>query len=200
MYAGLVTFVDKQIGTFLSHVESMGLMDNTLITFIADHGTMMGEQGQIHKGENRIRRQVTHVPFAIYRPGSHWDGRRISGYVQHTDLMPTVLDYLAVEAPSRVTGINRRGMIDAQGRSNFESVVTGWGEHAALRTPEWVYIQRWSPGPKFEQLYDLKKDPKELTNVAAENAAVVAHMKEQLKDYIAGGWEITRGTFAKKLS
>jgi arylsulfatase A-like enzyme len=200
MYAGLVTFVDKQIGKFLSHVESLGLMDNTMITFIADHGTMMGEQGQIHKGENRIRRQVTHVPFAIYHPGSQWDGRRIPGYVQHTDLMPTVLDYLGIEAPSRVTGISRRKMIDAQAHSNFESVVTGWGEHAALRTPDWVYLQRWSPGAPFEQLYDLKKDPRELTNVCEQNPTVVAHMKEQLRQYIDGGWEITRGTFAKVLS
>jgi arylsulfatase A-like enzyme len=200
MYYGLVSFVDAQIGKLVSHIESLGLMDHTLITFIADHGTMMGEQGQIHKGETKIRRQVTHVPFAIYHPGSNWDGKRIPGYVQHTDVMPTVLDFLGVEAPSRVTGHSRRGMIESQAKSNFESVVTGWGEHAALRTPEWTYIQRWSPGPEFVQLYDLKKDPKELTNVAADNPTVIAHLKEQLQEYVAGGWEITRGSFAKKLA
>ena len=200
MYAGLVTFVDKQIGKLLDHIESLGLMDKTIITFIADHGTMMGEQGQIHKGENRIRRQVTHVPFAVYHPGSKFDGRRVKGYVQHTDVMPTVLDYLEVAAPPRVTGLSRRSMIESGARSNFESVVTGWGEHAALRTPEWNYLLRWSPGPKFEQLYDLKKDPKELANVADDNPTVAAHMKQELQQYIAGGWEITRGSFAKKLS
>ena len=199
MYAGLVTFVDKQIGTLMTHIESLGLLDSTIISFIADHGTMMGEQGQIHKGETRIRTQVTHVPFALYHPGRH-EGLRVSGYVQHTDLMPTVLDYLGVASPSRVTGLSRRSMIEAQAKSNFESVITGWGEHAALRTPEWTYITRWSPGPKFEQLYDLKKDPKELTNVADANPAVVAHFKEQLREYVAGGWEITRGTFANKLA
>lgn len=200
MYAGLITFVDKQIGRFLTHVESLGLMDNTIITFIADHGTMMGEQDQIHKGETRIRRQVTHVPFAIYQPGSNWDGRRIPGYVQHTDLMPTVLDLLGVPSPPRVTGVSRRNMIGAREKSNLDSVVTGWGEHAALRTPEWVYLHRWSQGPKFEQLYDLQKDPKELTNVAEANPTVVAHMKEQLMQYVEAGWEITRGSFSKKLA
>ena len=200
MYAGLVTFVDKQIGKFLAQVESMGLMENTIICFIADHGTMMGEQGQIHKAEVRIRRQVTHVPFAIYHPAMRWNGKRIGGYVQHTDVMPTMLDYLGVAAPTRVTGVSRKAMLETQAKSNFETVVTGWGEHAALRTPEWVYLTRWSPGPKFEQLYDLKKDPKELVNVAEENGKVVAHMKQQLTKYVADGWEVTRGTFSKTLT
>ena len=91
-------------------------------------------------------------------------------------------------------------MIETQGKSNFESVVTGWGEHAVLRTPEWAYIFRWSPGPAFEQLYDLKNDPEELGNVIEKKPNVAAHMKEQLRSYIDAGWEITRGTFAKKLS
>ena len=200
MYAGLITFVDKQIGKLLDHVERLGLMDSTIITFIADHGTMMGEQGQIHKGETRIRRQVTHVPFAVYHPGSHYDGRRIQGYVQHTDLMPTVLDYLGVDPPPRVTGISRRAMIESGAKSNFESIVTGWGEHASLRTPEWDCILRWSPGPKFQQLYDLKSDPMELKNVAAEKPSVIAHMNDRLREYVKTGWEITRGTFARKLA
>ncbi len=200
LYAGLVTFVDKQIGKLLDQIEALGLMDKTMITFIADHGTMMGEQNQIHKAETRIRRQVTHVPFAVYHPGSNFDGRRVKGYVQHTDVMPTVLDYLSVATPSRVTGISRRPMMETQAASNFQSIVTGWGEHAAMRTPEWTYIQRWSPGPKFEQLYDLKKDPKEFSNVADQNPTVVAHMKEQLQQYVASGWEITRGSFSKKLA
>jgi arylsulfatase A-like enzyme len=200
MYAGLVTFVDKQIGKFLERVEALGLMDHTLVTFTADHGTMMGEQNQIHKAENRIRRQVTHVPFAIYLPGSNWDGRRVPGYVQHTDLMPTVLDYLGVATPSRVTGQSRRGMIDGQAKSNLDTVVTGWGEHAAIRTPEWTYLGRWSPGPKFEQLYDQKKDPRELVNVIDQNPTVAAHFRAELQQYVEAGWSITRGGFAKKLA
>src|SRR5215831_7967410 len=44
LYGGLVTFVDAQIGTFLKKVEAMGLMKNSLIVFVADHGAMMGEQ------------------------------------------------------------------------------------------------------------------------------------------------------------
>jgi arylsulfatase A-like enzyme len=72
LYSGLVTFVDDRIGKFLADVERMGLMKNTIVVFVADHGTMMGEQGQFHKGETRIRTQVTHVPMMVYHPRENW--------------------------------------------------------------------------------------------------------------------------------
>jgi len=160
---------------------------------------MMGEQGQFHKGEQRIRTQVTHIPLLIYHPREEWAGRQIQGFVQHVDLMPTLLDALGVAAPSRVTGESLRPLIAASSRSKRETIITGWGEHATVRNHEWAYIGRWSPGPPFEQLYDVRKDPKELNNVAAENPSVVAEYRARLKDHVDSGWTITRGTFATKL-
>ncbi len=166
LYGGLASFVDARMGKFLQKVESLGLMRNTIISFTADHGTMMGEQGQIHKGETRIRDQVTHVPLAVYHPRRQWEGRRIGGYVQHIDLMPTLLELLDVPAPQRVTGQSLVPLIEARRDSGRDHTITGWGEHASIRTPEWNYIGRWSPGPPFEQLYDLRKDPLEMKDVA----------------------------------
>ncbi|MGH9663397.1 MAG: sulfatase, partial [Bryobacteraceae bacterium] len=104
LYGGLVSFVDSRIGRFLEKVEALGLLKNTVIVFVADHGTMMGEQNQLHKAETRIRTQVTHVPLMIYHPSEEWAGRKIPGFVQHTDLMPTVLETLGVPAQKRVSG------------------------------------------------------------------------------------------------
>ena len=91
LYAGLVTFVDARIGKFLREVEAQGLMRNTIIVFVADHGTLMGEQGQLHKGETRLRTQVTNVPLFLYHPNRPWAGKRVGGFVQHTDLATTLL-------------------------------------------------------------------------------------------------------------
>ena len=199
LYAGLVTFVDDRIGKFLRNVERLGLMRNTLIVFVADHGTMMGEQGQFHKGETRIRTQVTHVPLIVYHPRQN-GGRRVKGFVQHPDLMPTLLDLAGIPAPARVTGESLRPLIESTAASKRETLVTGWGEHGAVRNHEWVYIGRWSPGAPFEELYDVRKDPKELKNVAAANPTVVAELRARLKDHVNSGWTITRGTFATKLA
>ncbi len=194
LYAGLVSFVDARLGKFLQTVESLGLMKNTLIVLTADHGTMMGEQNQLHKGEQRLRTQVTHVPLMIYHPRQNWAGRRVKGFVQHTDVMPTILELLAVKAPSRVTGRSLTG------GASPESIFIGWGEHASIRTPEWCYIGHWSPGTPFEQLYDLKRDPLELNDVADRHPALVREFRGRLKNYVASGWDVTRGTFAATLA
>jgi len=200
LYHGFVTFVDERMGRFLRKLEALGLDKNTVIVLTADHGTMLGQQGQIHKGEQRIRTQVTRVPLVIYHPRRAWAGKRIKGFALHTDVMPTVLEILGVSAPSRVTGHSLVGMIDRNERSpNGERIVTGWGEHGAVRTPEWCYIGRWSRGSQFEELYDLRRDPEELNNVASQNPSVVKELREHLRKHVEAGWEITRGTFGTVL-
>jgi arylsulfatase len=123
----------------------------------------------------------------------------VKGFVQHVDVMPTLLDLIGVPVPKRVTGQSLRPLIEANSASKRETIVTGWGEHGAVRDHEWAYIGRWSPGPKFEELYNVRTDPKELQNVAAGNPGVVAEYRGRLKDHVDSGWDITRGTFATKL-
>jgi arylsulfatase len=124
----------------------------------------------------------------------------VAGFVQHPDLMPTLLDLVGVGAPARVTGESLRPLVESGSASKRETIVTGWGEHGAVRNHEWVYIGRWSPGPAFEQLYDVRKDPKELKDVAFANPTVAAELRARLKDHVNSGWTITRGTFATKLA
>lgn len=195
LYAGLVSFVDDRIGKFLAKVESLGLLRNTVVVFVADHGTMLGEQGQLHKGEQRLRTQCTHVPLMICWPGLT-GGRRVEGFVQHTDVMPTVLDLLGVKAPGRVTG---RPLTESATAGRADLIVTGWGEHGCVRTHEWCYIGRWSSGPPFEQLYDVQRDPLELKNVADGHPSVIKDLRAKLKSHVDSGWEITKGTFATRL-
>jgi len=199
LYAGHVTFVDSRIGKFLQTLEKLGLFANTIIVFTADHGTMMGEQNQLHKGETRIREQVTHVPLLICHPRRPWAGRRVRGFVQHTDLMPTLLELLGVKAPARVTGESLAPLIESGRDSTRDLIVTGWGEHAALRTHQWCYLGRWSQGPPFSELYDVQRDSRELTNLAAQHPALVADLGARLKEYVDSGWSITRGTFARQV-
>lgn len=201
LYFGCVTMVDTWVGKLLDKVASLGLMKNTVIAVTADHGTMMGEQGQLHKGEDRIRKQVTRVPLMFYDPRKNYDGRKVAGFVQHPDIVPTVLELLALKPPKRVTGQSLMPLIETKRTGGLrDTVITGWGWHAAVRNREWTLITRWLPAddPRHDddQLYNLQKDPDELINVASQNPSVVAELRKKLTAYIDSGRGITDGTFA----
>ena len=197
LYAGYVTMVDAWVGKFLAKVEQLGLMQNSVLVFLADHGTMMGEQGHLHKGETRLRNQVTRVPLMVYDPRRNYDGKRISGFVQHTDVVPSVLELLGLQPPKRVTGESFVALLEGKRAGGMrDAVITGWGQHASVRTAEWNYITRWIGGKNFaEQLYDLRKDPEELTNVLEPNRSVVPELRKKLDAYLESGRGVTNGSF-----
>jgi hypothetical protein len=96
-YAAEVTLVDAWIGHLLEVVEEKGLLGNTLIVFTSDHGCMLGEQGEIHKGADRLRNQCTRVPLFIRHPRGDAAGVRVTDFVQHQDIMPTVLALMGLD-------------------------------------------------------------------------------------------------------
>jgi len=144
LYAGMVTYVDSRVGMFLRKIEEMGLMDNTIIVLVADHGTFMGEQGNLHKGEGLLRTQLLHVPLMIYHPDYAGLERKIKGFVQHTDVMPTLLDLNGIGIPKRVTGESLRPLIETGDSSHRPMVYGGWNNHGFVRTPEYSYLGRWN--------------------------------------------------------
>lgn len=205
LYFGLVTMVDTWVGKLLDKVESMGLMQNTVIAVTADHGTMMGEQGQLHKGEDRIRKQVTNVPLIIYDPRKNYGGKKIHGFVQHPDIYPTLAGLLDLKPPKRVTGRSMLPLIAGTKTGGLrDTSITGWGIHATVRTHEWAFITRWLPAddPQHndDQLYDVQKDPEELINVADKNPAVIADLRKKLNAYIDSGRGVTNGTFSTDMA
>ncbi len=86
--------------------------------------------------------------------------------------------------------------IEAGRVSGRPEIITGWGEHGAVRTPEWCYLGRWNPGRPFHQLYDVRRDPEELHNVAEAHPSVVKALQSKLDEHVDSGWALTRGTFA----
>ncbi len=203
-YAAEVSCVDFWIGNLLDIVGELGLLDNSIVVFLSDHGTMLGEQGQFVKGPEKLRGQVTHIPLLIRMPGKQYAGKRVSGFIQITDVMPTLLHLLGLKSPSRVTGTNFRPLVTGETRSMRDYVVQTYGWIGAVRTQEWNYSHSWKPeapqAPYSPQLYNLEKDPEELTNVADKYPDVVRQLSAKLKEYIASGESITRGSFYEKES
>lgn len=195
-YAGEVTLTDRWTGHLINTLRKLRLMDDTLFIFTSDHGTMMGEQDEIHKGQDRLRNQCTQVPLMIRHPEKVGAGMRIKGFVQHQDIMPTILNLLGVPIPDRVQGEDLWPMVTQGKASPRDTIITAFGHYASVRTAKWNYVAPWAKvgaTPRIE-LYDLASDPQELTNVIAKHPDVAREMDAWLKRYIQEHRDETGGS------
>ncbi|MFQ6048213.1 MAG: sulfatase [Phycisphaerae bacterium] len=111
LYCAEVTLVDRWLGHLLRRLDELGLSDKTVVILTSDHGFYHGEHRIIGKAIIRARtrfwtplwQEVARVPLMIRLPRAR-GGRRIRGYVQMTDLMPTILELAGAEVPRTCQG------------------------------------------------------------------------------------------------
>lgn len=195
-YAGEVSLVDRWIGHLLDTLEATGHADDTVVVFTSDHGTMLGEQNELHKGIHRLRHQCTRLPLFVRVPGQ--PHREVCGFVQHQDIMPTALALLGQPIPERVLGRSVWPQVLGQ-EAGPEAVVTAFGPYASYRTQRWNYLCPWTdPGPRMgpprRELYDLGADPLELTNVIGAHADVAEELAGHLEAHLRRFAPLTAGT------
>jgi arylsulfatase A-like enzyme len=213
-YAGAASCTDFWIGALLDRIEQFGLFDNSVVLFMSDHGAMLGEHGQFVKGPDKLRGQVTQVPLLIRTPGNPYSGKRVPGFVQIPDVMPTVLSLLDLKPPSRVTGHNVWPLVTGASSSR-DRVVQTYGWVGAVRTNEWSYSEIWKPEAQQDkysvlpgappgiyrpQLYNLATDPKELTDVVDKYRDIAREMSAKMKEYFASREGTTFGSFNERPS
>ncbi len=144
-YAGDVSCVDYWVGNLLDSIEQFGLLENSVVVFMADHGAMLGEHGQFCKGPDKLRHQVTHVPLMIRTPGNPHAGKKVDGLVEIPDVMPTLLGRLGLKPPARVTGKDLWPLAAGDTRTMHEYLVQAYGWVASIRNHEWSYSEIWKP-------------------------------------------------------
>lgn len=93
-YDNAVEYVDRQIGRIVEHLEASGQAENTLLLVLSDHGEQFGEHGLYTHG-NGLQGKLLRVPMVLYWPG-HLEPREIRTAVSTLDLLPTMLDLLAL--------------------------------------------------------------------------------------------------------
>jgi arylsulfatase A-like enzyme len=187
LYDGEVAYLDRQIGRLLDFLEGRGMLDNTLIVLIADHGENLGDHNILYRHIGLFD-STTHVPMMIRWPGRERKGRRLHGLVQTIDVFPTVLKAAGLKPPAsdgtdlrELTGEEKKGR-----RAIF-------AEHAGklglmVRTPEYDYMlsQGNTPFvPDGTYLYDLKADPGETRNLAGRSLPAEIQLSDLLKRWLA---------------
>jgi len=192
-YAGECTHVDKWCGHVINTLDELGLLDDTLVVFTSDHGCMMGEQGEIHKGVDRVRIQVSRCPLIVRHPDQALAGKVVEGFVQHHDLMPTLLRLLGEDVPSRCNGEDFWPLVTGERSGDLrDTIVSAFGSYASVRTRDWNYQTPWTEpvrrgaGMRPPELYDRRSDPEELTNVIDQYPEVAAELQAFLDEKLEG--------------
>ncbi len=203
--AGICYTDDALIKPVVDALRGLGVYDRTLIVVTSDHGEEFFE----HHGWNHthgVYDELLRIPLILKMPGSKFKGRRVEPIVRITDIMPTILEIAG--APVGETAINGRSLSPLlEGRERADRVfLAEFSDNAVnaqipqrvatnegrrkiiLNQPftkqEIAFFQTRPPVPPPIELYDLRADPGERTNIAGrpEEApllrALVQHAQE----------------------
>jgi arylsulfatase A-like enzyme len=195
LYDAEVAYTDHEIGRLLDGVEARRGLADTLVVFTADHGENLGEGNLWYEHGDNVHDAGLRVPLVFAGPGVA-KGRRDSSSVSLVDVMPTVLSLLVLRTALRFDGqdLSRHLAADRAPRADrrrpvfAESGTAIWNEaveHVTTGRTWWrvcVNDERWSlcqipkekPGVFF--LYDHRRDPQLLHDVAAANPQEVSRL------------------------
>ncbi|MCC6796482.1 MAG: sulfatase-like hydrolase/transferase [Candidatus Hydrogenedentes bacterium] len=175
-YYATIEQIDRKVGAMIEALKNKGLYDDTLIVYVSDHGEYMGQHHMLLKA-NYMYDSLARVPLIIKHPGGHRAGETMQGLVSLIDLAPTIVRAAGCEPGAKMNGLDLAR--DTKGREVvFAESAKGDQVMARSKTHKLMV----STEPKCEQLYDLVRDPGELTNVYADagHADVVSGLREKL--------------------
>ena len=187
IYYGSICHVDSQIARILRELDTLGMADNTLILFTADHGNMLGDHARWFKGVQY--EGSAHVPLLWRAPkGSPENkGGVINKPVDTTDLVPSILETVGLPTPDGVQGRSfvklARGQEPNWKPRVFSQLTSGMVVDGAYKL-----IDNSLDGSGPYELYDVRNDPKEDRNLAQDpkQRERLATYRKELASWRAG--------------
>lgn len=188
-YYGLITEVDDQIGRIIEYLKSSGAYDDTLIVFTSDHGDQLGDHWLY--GKHGYFDQAFHIPLIVRDPRSNngsVNGRTVTEFTEHVDVMPTILRWLDLDVPRQCDGESLMPFLrgetvtgwrnEVHWEFDFRDVENGEVEAAlglqmdqctlnVIRDRRYKYVHFTALPPL---LFDLQEDPHEFRNLADNDA------------------------------
>jgi len=174
-YLACTSFVDSQVARVLAALEKSGKADNTIIVLWSDHGWHLGEK--LITGKNTLWDDGTRVPLIFAGPGIA-SGGRCTKPAELLDMYPTLLELCDLPENKQLEGHSLVPQLkDANAEREWPAITTHNKGNHGIRSEDWRYIT-YADGT--EELYDMRKDPNEWTNLAKnpKYAAVIAQHRK----------------------
>ena len=179
-YDAELLYIDRLLGDFQQALIASGWWQRSMVIVLSDHGEGLGDHGEDTHGYF-IYQSTLHVPLIVHWPaGSPAHPVRDDRSAGLIDVAPTILDCLHLAAPPSFEGRRLLGSAAAPGPVYSETVYAhdgfGWAPLRGLREGDYQYIE--APRP---ELYDLKHDPHELTNLWSKDAKRAEALRADLR-------------------
>ena len=184
-YYATISFMDAQVGRVVDALERLGLKENTIIVFTSDHGYHLGEHGYFQK--NTLFEDSDRIPLIVYDPAMKGKGTQTTSLVEMIDLYPTLNELAGVTLPRYVAGKSFKTVLDNPSKETRKSVLSQIGRAFTVRTDDFRYTRWGEGGPDLIELYDRRKDPAELHNLAQDQTyrETIQKMDKLLNERIA---------------
>ena len=185
-FYGMIANIDDNMGLLMRKLKKLGLEEDTILIFMTDNGTasahrvynagMRGKKGDKYDGGHR-------VPCFIRRPGGLKGGLDIGRLTAHIDLLPTLIALCGLKKPPKV---------EFDGRSIaalLDDPEANWPERTLITDSQRVeHPQKWRKSAVMterrrlidgRELYDMKADPGQKSDVAAKYPDVVKRLRDE---------------------
>lgn len=184
-YDANIRYVDDNLRALFSHLEKLGIKDETLVVITSDHGEAFGEYG--FWNHYSCYRNISHLPLILM--GSSINQRRISTYTQNIDLMPTILELAGIDTPEGLDGESLVPLLQGEEQNFRRKVVVNSDatviqrmyvedEYALVHTlarPVWDHIKEY-------ELFNLSEDPYQFQDISSQEKERTARMRIALSD------------------
>lgn len=190
-HAAMITRLDTHVGQLLDKLKALGLEENTLVIFSSDNGphkeggadpAFFQSGGPLRGYKRALYDGGIRVPTLVRWPGKIAAGAVSDQVWAFWDVLPTLAELAGQTPPEGLDGVSVLSALRGLGPVAHPPLYWEFHEGGftqAVRIDDWKGVRSGLVGPL--ELYDLKTDPSESKNVAADHPDVIARLEAYLK-------------------
>src|SRR5688572_9326624 len=183
----MITRMDRDVGRLMALLKELGLHERTLVIFASDNGAVYRDAVFNHSGPLRGYKGNLYEGGVRTPAIARWPGRIRPGVASDQvwafwDVLPTLAELTGQKPPAGIDGVSVLPALLGGGRVEHPPLYWEFHErgfHQAARIGDWKAVRNGKTGPV--ELYDLKADPGEKANAAAEHPDVVKKFEDYFK-------------------
>lgn len=167
-YYGMIETLDEHFAQVIARLQYVGQdLDDWIIVYVSDHGEMLGEHGIWEK--QKFFEASVRVPMIIRWPRGFAGGKVVKQNVNLCDLFATLCDFAGLEIPEGLDSRSLVPLINGENSNWCNETISQFGPRNVMIKQDDLKYQYYGPDMP-EVLFDLQRDPGELTNYVQDSA------------------------------